>query len=177
MRASVLIMSVVAVVNPAFGQQQPIADLPEAHGPFTLTAIYDSAAGHNAFAYNGKTVPPLIRVSPGDVIKLHYVNNLPQEPNEECATAPCENMSNLHFHGLHVSPSSPQDDVLTMMSMPGESLDYTVVVPSYAPPGLYWYHTHHTERVRAKISMACPAPSSLKVSTDIIQSFATCASA
>ena len=149
MRALLLILNVVAIVNPIFGQQQPIADLPEAHGPFTLTAVYDSAAGHNAFAYNGKTVPPLIRVSPGGVIKLHYVNNLPKESNEECATGPCENMSNLHFHGLHVSPSSPQDDVLTMMSMPGESLDYTVVVPSYAPPGLYWYHTHpHGESAR-----------------------------
>jgi FtsP/CotA-like multicopper oxidase with cupredoxin domain len=59
------------------------------------------------------------------------------------------NMSNLHFHGLHVSPNSPQDDVLTMMSMPGESLDYTVVIPAYAPPGLYWYHTHpHGESAR-----------------------------
>jgi suppressor of ftsI len=48
----------------------------------------------------------------------------------------------LHFHGLHVSPNRPQDDVLTMMTTPGESLDYRVVIPAYAPPGLYWYHTH-----------------------------------
>jgi FtsP/CotA-like multicopper oxidase with cupredoxin domain len=53
-----------------------------------------------------------------------------------------------HFHGLHVSPRSPQDDVLTMMAMPGESLDYSVEIPS-APPGLYWYHTHpHGESAR-----------------------------
>src|ERR1700719_1762627 len=58
-------------------------------------------------------------------------------------------MSNLHFHGLHVSPKRPQDDVLTMMSMPGETLDYKVVVPVYSPPGLYWYHTHpHGESAR-----------------------------
>jgi len=149
MRITILIMSVVALVNPAFTQQHPLADPPEVQGPFTLTAMYDSAAGHNAFSYNGKTVPPLIRVSPGGVIKLHYVNNLPKKSTEECATGPCMNMSNLHFHGLHVSPNSPQDDVLTMMSMPGESLDYTVVIPDYAPPGLYWYHTHpHGESAR-----------------------------
>ncbi len=29
------------------------------------------------------------------------------------------NMTNLHFHGLHVSPDAPQDDVITMMAMPG----------------------------------------------------------
>jgi FtsP/CotA-like multicopper oxidase with cupredoxin domain len=59
------------------------------------------------------------------------------------------NMTNLHFHGLHVSPKSPQDDVLTMMSMPGETLEYKVVIPAYSPPGLYWYHTHpHGESAR-----------------------------
>ena len=118
-------------------------------GHFTLSAVYDSAAGHNAFAYAGKTVPPVIRVSPGGAINLRYVNDLPRKSNEECATAPCMNMTNLHFHGLHVSPKSPQDDVLTMMSMPGETLEYKVVIPAYSPPGLYWYHTHpHGESAR-----------------------------
>ena len=112
MRIPILILSVFAIANPASAQQQTLADLPEVHAPFTLTAKYDSAAGHNAFAYDGKTIPPLIRVSPGGVIKLHYVTNLPKTSNEECATGPCMNMSNLHFHGLHVSPNSPQDDVL-----------------------------------------------------------------
>ena len=149
MRIPILILNVVVLVNPAFAQQQALADLPEVKGPFTLMAVYDSAAEHNAFSYEGKTVPPLIRVSPGGVIKLHYVNNLPEKSNEECATGLCMNMSNLHFHGLHVSPNSPQDDVLTMMAMPGESLDYKVVIPDYAPPGLYWYHTHpHGESSR-----------------------------
>ena len=149
MKALVLILGLIAIAPSIPAQQQVIADPSAVRGPFTLTAVYDSAAGHNAFAYGGRTIPPVIRVLPGGVIKLHYVNNLPQKSNEECATGPCANMSNLHFHGLHVSPNSPQDDVLTMMSMPGESLDYKVVIPSYAPPGLYWYHTHpHGESAR-----------------------------
>ena len=52
------------------------------------------------------------------------------------------NMTNLHFHGLHVSPDAPQDDVITMMAMPGQSLHYVVNIPLDQPPGLYWYHTH-----------------------------------
>ena len=52
------------------------------------------------------------------------------------------NMTNLHFHGLHVSPQAPQDDVLSMTAMPGESLHYSVDIPANQPPGLYWYHTH-----------------------------------
>ena len=149
MRTPAFILGLVAIADPIFAQQQVIADPPAARGPFTLSALYDAALGHNAFAYDGKAVPPVIRVFPGGVIKLHYVNSLPRKSNEECATGPCANMSNLHFHGLHVSPNSPQDDVLTMMAMPGESLDYKVVIPSYAPPGLYWYHTHpHGESAR-----------------------------
>ncbi len=149
MRTLALIVCAIAVVSPLAAQQQVITDLPEVRSPFTLTAVYDFAAGHNAFAYAGKTVPPVIRVLPGGVIKLRYVNDLPSKSDEECATGRCGNMSNLHFHGLHVSPERPQDDVLTMMSMPGEILDYKVVVPSYSPPGLYWYHTHpHGESAR-----------------------------
>jgi suppressor of ftsI len=51
-------------------------------------------------------------------------------------------MTNLHFHGLTVSPDAPQDDVLDMMAAPGHSLRYTVQIPQDHPPGLYWYHTH-----------------------------------
>src|ERR1700730_2603552 len=51
------------------------------------------------------------------------------------------NMTNLHFHGLHVSPDAPGVDVLSTMAMPGESLHYTVDIPADQPTGLYWYHT------------------------------------
>jgi FtsP/CotA-like multicopper oxidase with cupredoxin domain len=51
-------------------------------------------------------------------------------------------MTNLHFHGLEVSPNAPQDDVLTMMASPGQSLQYDVRIPADHIPGLFWYHTH-----------------------------------
>jgi FtsP/CotA-like multicopper oxidase with cupredoxin domain len=51
-------------------------------------------------------------------------------------------MTNLHFHGFTVSPLRPQDDVLDMIAMPGEALDYAVTIPRDHLPGLYWYHTH-----------------------------------
>lgn len=130
-----------ALMSPG-GHPNMLAELPEVRGAFTLTAMRDASTARNAFAYNGHDVPPLIRVAPGGSIVVHYVNNLPTHSDEACALGPCSNMSNLHFHGLHVSPDSPQDDVLTMMSMPGQTLNYKVDVPDYAPPGLYWYHTH-----------------------------------
>jgi suppressor of ftsI len=149
MRVTVAILSAFALLSPLVAQRTVVTDAPEVRGPFTLTAMYDSEVGHNAFSFAGKPVPPTIRVLPGNVINLQYVNNLPVHSNEQCALAPCANHSNLHFHGLHVSPERPQDDVLTMMAMPGQALKYTVEIPPYASPGLYWYHTHpHGESVR-----------------------------
>src|SRR5258706_9150724 len=103
----------------------------------TLQAVR-AANGRDAFSFNGHTVPPVIRVSPGDVLKITYVNDLPRAASEPCAVPPCMNMTNLHFHGLGVSPKAPQDDVLSMMAMPGQTLNYTVAIPREHPPGLYW---------------------------------------
>ena len=105
--------------------------------------------GKNAFYFNGHPNAPTLRLSPGDQLKITYVNDLPAKPEESCLAGPCMDMTNLHFHGLTVSPDAPQDDVLTMLAMPGKTLNYTVQVPKDHPPGLYWYHTHpHGESYR-----------------------------
>ena len=105
--------------------------------------------GKSSFYFNGQPNAPTLRVSPGDQLKITYVNDLPAKPPEKCLAGPCMDMTNLHFHGLTVSPDAPQDDVLTMMAMPGKTLRYTVQIPKDHPPGLYWYHTHpHGESYR-----------------------------
>jgi suppressor of ftsI len=150
MKTLAIVFSILALLsNPLLSQQTVVAEAPEVRDPFTLTAGYDAGSGHNAFYFAGKPIPPTIRVLPGNEIKVQYVNDLPVHSNEECALGPCADHSNLHFHGLHVSPESPQDDVLTMTTAPGESLHYRVEIPSYAAPGLSWYHTHpHGESAR-----------------------------
>ncbi len=107
----------------------------------TLHAAVNSE-GRDSFAYDGKNIPPVIRVFPGDTLKLDYENDLPAHSAESCAISPCKNMTNLHFHGLEISPQSPQDNVIDMMAMPGETLHYVVKIPADHPPGLFWYHTH-----------------------------------
>lgn len=107
----------------------------------TLRAVVD-ANGRDAFAFNGQSVAPTLRAWPGDTIRIDYVNDLPEKSNERCAISPCRDMTNLHFHGLHVSPNAPQDDVITMMAMPGQTLHYAVRIPLDQTPGLFWYHTH-----------------------------------
>jgi suppressor of ftsI len=115
---------------------------PEVRRPFVLDAVSDPTSGKAAFSFEGREVPPVIRTKPGGTIRVEYVNRMSSKSTELCVDGPCTNMTNLHFHGLHVSPDAPQDDVLSMMAMPGQSLHYVVDIPLDQPPGLYWYHTH-----------------------------------
>jgi FtsP/CotA-like multicopper oxidase with cupredoxin domain len=124
----------------------PLVAIPELRAHDHLLALTLHAgvtkAGKNSFYLNGQPEAPTLRLFPGDQLNITYVNDLPANPRETCAISPCMDMTNLHFHGLTVSPDAPQDDVLGMMAKPGESLHYVVPIPKDHPPGLYWYHTH-----------------------------------
>jgi suppressor of ftsI len=129
-----------------------LSDPPETRSPFVLRAINDPHTGKAAFSFAGEENPPVIRASPGEDIRLTYINGMSTHSKEKCVDGPCMNMTNLHFHGLHVSPNAPQDDAITMMAMPGQSLGYIVNIPFDQPPGLYWYHTHpHGESYRQSL--------------------------
>ena len=124
-------------------------DPPQVRSPFVLRAINDPETGKGALSFEGQEDPPVIRAAPGEEIHLTYINEMSTHSHERCVDGECMNMTNLHFHGLHVSPNAPQDDVVTMMAMPGQSLRYVVNIPPDQPPGLYWYHTHpHGESYR-----------------------------
>jgi FtsP/CotA-like multicopper oxidase with cupredoxin domain len=116
----------------------PIPEVVSSNGvaELTLQAKFD-ANGRPAFFWNGQEVAPTIRVQPGDTIKLHFQNSLP----EFCAIGVVSN-SNLHFHGLTSSPEPPADDVITTNATPGGAVDYVVPINPDQPPGLYWYHPH-----------------------------------
>jgi suppressor of ftsI len=129
-------------VATAAGQNQELAELPQASSPVTLTAASDPVSAKSEFRYRGHNTPPVMRVEPGTTLSVEYKNELNPKSREDCFGHPCMQMTNLHFHGLHVSPNAPQDDVLSMMASPGETLHYSVQVLPQQPPGLYWYHTH-----------------------------------
>jgi suppressor of ftsI len=81
--------------------------------------------------YDGQYTPPTLRVRPGDTIRLRFPNALDQP-------------TNLHVHGLSVSPLGNSDNPFLHIA-PGETLDYEIRVPASQPPGLFWYHPHpHT---------------------------------
>jgi suppressor of ftsI len=80
-------------------------------------------------AYNGSYVGPTLRLRPGDTLDLTLINRL-AEP------------TNLHFHGMHVSPTGLSDNIFRMIGA-GQTARYVVKLPLDIDPGLYWYHPHH----------------------------------
>ena len=149
----VLVIAVFGFPRLEGSSQTALPSVPELRAKNHILSLTLHAAitrdGKNSFYVNGQPIAPTLRLSPGDQLKITYVNDLPAKPPEACLAGPCMDMTNLHFHGLTVSPDAPQDDVLDMMAMPGQSLHYTVRIPNDHPPGLYWYHTHpHGESFR-----------------------------
>jgi suppressor of ftsI len=67
-------------------------------------------------------------VHPGDTIRLRLANML-AEP------------TNLHTHGLTVSPRGNSDNVFLDVA-PEQTLDYEIRLRADQAPGLYWYHPH-----------------------------------
>src|SRR6267378_1537795 len=81
---------------------KPLSTPPELHAKnrtlsFLLRAAIASD-GRNSFYFDGQPNAPTLRLSPGDQLKITYINDLPAKPKEICAVAPCMDMTNLHFH-------------------------------------------------------------------------------
>lgn len=95
--------------------------------------------------YNGELTGPTIRFRAGELLKVTLENKLPPERNPaECGhgnTPACFNVTNLHTHGLHVSPSGKADDVFVQV-MPEGRRDYEYPVHPDHYPGTFWYHAH-----------------------------------
>ncbi len=83
----------------------------------------------NALTYNGSLPGPTLVVRPGDTLAVTLTNTL-TEP------------TNVHTHGLHVSPEGSSDNVFRRID-PGATAEYRYDIPVDHPSGLFWYHPHH----------------------------------
>jgi suppressor of ftsI len=104
------------------------------HGVLNVTLVASrrrvTIAGRRVLAdvYNGSFAAPTLMVSPGDLVRVKLVNHLRQP-------------TNLHFHGLEVSPSGDADNIFVSVN-PGHAFQYSFRLPRTAPTGTYWYHSH-----------------------------------
>src|SRR2546427_12386948 len=86
------------------GTAQIVPDPPEAPSPVSLLAVSDRESGRMAFAFAGKEQAPVLRARPGESIRMTYRNAKAPTSTWKCATGPCMNKTNLHLHGLPLSP-------------------------------------------------------------------------
>ncbi|WP_319456203.1 MULTISPECIES: multicopper oxidase family protein [unclassified Mycobacterium] len=90
-----------------------------------------------ATVYNGKFLGPTLRLRPGERLELAVTNSLPE-------------ITNVHFHGMHVSPSGISDNVFLTIN-PGQTQNYVLDVPKNHPMGTFWYHTHAHPYTEAQV--------------------------
>ena len=89
----------------------------------------------------GDFVAPTIRVAPGQRLNVAIDNKLEACSEKQRADHLCFNDTNLHTHGLWVSPSGNSDNVLVSIA-PGKRFDYAYDIPADHPAGTFWYHPH-----------------------------------
>ncbi|HEY0782097.1 MAG TPA: multicopper oxidase domain-containing protein, partial [Thermoanaerobaculia bacterium] len=132
------------------------------YGDNTVRLADGKLQGVRLRSYDGGLVGPTFRLHPGDRLGVDLINQLPKEHEMPCqdeATAPTGmnmegmglNTTNLHTHGLHISPSDPSDNVLREVR-PGCTHKYLFpILPAGNPPGepamahypgTFWYHAH-----------------------------------
>jgi FtsP/CotA-like multicopper oxidase with cupredoxin domain len=133
----------------------------------TLSAAFTMGHSVDSFGYThycykyqtstGTEEAPTLRVNPGDTLLLNVTDDINSGSPSSKSTmdmsgagpicgdggTPTINSTNVHFHGLNVSPNCGSDDVLDTLIQPGSpGFQYTIKVPADEPPGLYWYHPH-----------------------------------
>jgi FtsP/CotA-like multicopper oxidase with cupredoxin domain len=98
-------------------------------------------------SYGGCLTGPIIDTKPGTTLRINLKNDLSQnDPScpqglDPVAQPGCFNTINMHFHGLHVSPSGNSDNVLLNIS-PNTEFNYEVNIPEDHASGTFWYHAH-----------------------------------
>ncbi|MBK8174265.1 MAG: multicopper oxidase domain-containing protein [Rhodospirillales bacterium] len=105
---------------------------------------------------NRPFVAPTIEVDPGDTVRITLNNRLPADPScTQHADGPnvphCFNGTNLHTHGLWVSPTGNSDNVLLSIN-PGVSFQYEYNIPPDHPAGTFWYHPHRHGAVALQVA-------------------------
>src|SRR5439155_20855268 len=122
--------------TPRSGVGQPFANpvmLSSDDGKVQVVLVAAAATytiGGNRFEgmlYNGQYIPPVWRLHSGDILTVTLHNQLADE-------------TNLHFHGLNVSPLNNGDNVFLHVA-PKQTFTYQIKIPE-RHIGLFWYHPH-----------------------------------
>jgi FtsP/CotA-like multicopper oxidase with cupredoxin domain len=138
---------------PTLTDEDPMADMVEVSLDAKIAPVNVNGVTANLFTYNGLSPAPVIRAKQGDMLKVHFSNTMPYT-TEKNMLGFMKNITNLHTHGLHVSPLEPADAAhisIYPSDTPLESLpmgaylggyDYEYDLCMQDPGCLLFYHSH-----------------------------------
>jgi len=93
----------------------------------------------NLLTYNGAYPAPTIKVKKGDLLRVHFKNSLPYSGVNIMGEG--RDLTNLHTHGLHVSPEGYSDNAM-LSFMSGDVFDYEYDLSLHPGGNLNFYHPH-----------------------------------
>jgi FtsP/CotA-like multicopper oxidase with cupredoxin domain len=136
------------VVDPPLGAT--LADPQVLTGPDVSIAAAEASVRVNGtqarlLTYNGKFIAPTIRAGQGDLVRLHFRNDLPGKGTFNVLGHE-RGITNVHVHGWHVTPGNnpngtPADNVHIPVPV-GGTLDYEYDLSKQRPGTLALYHPH-----------------------------------
>jgi suppressor of ftsI len=114
----------------------------------TLTAAEQQVNVGNeryvSLVFNGDYDSPLIRTRPGGTMAIRLDNRM-------------DEITNLHFHGMQVSPLDEGDNIFRV-TQPHQVGEYNVKLPLQHSPGAYWYHSHFHGGSQRQVSAGIAGP-------------------
>lgn len=114
----------------------------------TLTAAEQQVNVGNeryvSLVFNGDYDSPLIRTRPGGTMAIRLDNRM-------------DEITNLHFHGMQVSPLDQGDNIFRF-TQPHQVAEYNVKLPPEHSPGAYWYHSHFHGGSQRQVSAGIAGP-------------------
>ena len=114
----------------------------------TLTAAEQQVNVGNeryvSLVFNGDYDSPLIRTRPGGTMAIRLDNRM-------------DEVTNLHFHGMQVSPLDLGDNIFRV-TQPHQVGEYNVKLPLNHSPGAYWYHSHFHGGSQRQVSAGIAGP-------------------
>lgn len=147
-----------ALYDPETGEN----DLLQVRGYLTKPELWNSKNSDGSVS--DVLVGPQIRAKQDDNLKIHLVNHLPVESTETCPSpvtninqGNCFNTTNLHTHGLWVSPQGNSDNVFLSLK-PQQDFHYEFKIEPNHPAGTFWYHSHVHGSTAIQVSSGMAGP-------------------
>ena len=103
-----------------------------------------SATTHRT--YRKQLTGPTIRARAGDRVRILLKNELKKSED----FPPVDDITNLHTHGLHISPTGNSDNVLLSIT-PESDFQFQFDIPANHPAGTFWYHPHRHGSTRLQV--------------------------